>query len=152
MRTIKNALYLILFVLLLSCNETINYKEEIIGRWKIDSLLNYDNGEEHMIKVDDDENLFVGSNSNPSFYNFTKYGEAYFNRRNSNTNQNVSRFEITKDSLLIQGEGKYKIINFSNNKLTIRREIKYISFETMDIDTLRSKHIMTYFLTKELNK
>ena len=138
---------------LLSCNETINYKEEIIGRWRIDSLLNYDNGEEHMIRVMDNENLFVGSNSNPSFYNFTKYGEAYFSRTNSNSNQkNISHFEITKDSILIEGEGHYKIVNFSNNKLIIMREIKYISFETMDIDTSKPKQIMTYFLTKEKNK
>lgn len=152
MRTIKNALYFITFVLLLSCNETMNYKEDIIGRWKIDSLLNYDNGEEHMIRVKDNENLFVGSNSNPLFYNFTKYGEAYFNRTNSNSNENISHFEITKDSILIQEEGKYKIIKFSNNKLIIRREMKYISLETLEIDTLKSKHIMTYFLTKEMNK
>ena len=132
-------------VLLIACNENNNYEDNIIGKWKVDSILNYYNGDEEMMKSSGNENLFVGSYSNPRYCDFTKHGEAFFYRANDEQKR-VSNFEIKGDSIILQSITNCKILSLTHNNLVFQQELKINYY---DKSVVHPKHILTSYSTKQ---
>ncbi|HAT65927.1 MAG TPA: hypothetical protein DCS66_15250 [Flavobacteriaceae bacterium] len=137
---------LIIAIITTSCNKQIDYKEAIIGVWETDSILNYENGVEKMIRLSDKNNIWIGSLENPKTFKYTKYNEFFLIDKANNNNQ-FSDYKIVRDS--IYHEKSYfdsKILELTDKKLVFKNELVTI---WMDNNSDHPKQIMTYYLTKK---
>ena len=101
-----------------------------------------------MLRLSDNDNLFLGSISNPSIANFTTHHEAFFYRKNG-SNERFSTYTIVNDTLDCKSLGTYKINKITDRLLILEIEMKLIYF---DNKKEHSKQIMTYYLTKLKNE
>ncbi len=129
-----------------SCNDKIDNKKEIIGIWETDSILNYENGIENMIRISDRNNMYVGSRENPKSFNYTKHNELFLIDKANNNNQNTT-YKIVGDSIF--HEKAYfnsKILKIDDKNLIFTNELVTIWF---DSKTDHPKQIITYYLSKK---
>lgn len=144
----KPFVFLIAIILLTSCSiEKKNYKNSIVGKWTVDSMLNYNNGEEDMIRRTNNPNLFIGSNSNPLIFNYTKYKELFIYNKND-SDKRLTTYKILGDSIIHSSIVNSKIVILNKSKLVFQNEFKTIYF---DQTKEHPKQIMTYYLTKISN-
>lgn len=144
----KIILLLLLIILICSCAKKNDYEKEIIGVWQTDSILNYENGVEEMIRISNENNMWIGSIENPKSFQYTKHNEFFLIDKANNNNQ-FSNYKIVVDSILHdKSYFNSKIISLKDNKLVFTNELKTIWF---DNSSSHPKQIMTYYLTKKIN-
>jgi hypothetical protein len=139
---------LIIFTLasFISCNHKADYQKEIIGIWETDSILNYENGIENMIRISDKNNMYVGSRENPKSFNYTKHNELFLIDEANNNNQNTT-YKIVGDSIIHEKAYFNSIIlKIDDKNLIFMNELVTIWF---DDESDHPKQIMTYYLSKK---
>ena len=134
---------LALFTAFISCKERSS-ETQIIGKWQVDSVNKYDDGEEIMLRLRENDNLFLGSVSNPSMVNFTNQHEVFFYKKDG-TNKRFSTYSIVNDTLDCKSLGVYKIKNITDKTVILEIETKMIYFDGKEE---HPKQILTYYLTK----
>jgi hypothetical protein len=137
----NRVLILIIFLSLISCKKE-NKAELILGKWKVIEGINYFEGEETKFELNDEYNYYIGSNSDPITFNFTKHNELFWGRKNSIV---TTDFEIKNDSIICKKSSSFKIVSLENSELEI---VEKIGWKSTDKDNPISKHILTYKLTK----
>lgn len=110
--------FILFFISILSGNILTTCKQPskdalIIGEWRVDSVKKYDNGEDMMIRISQEENLFLGSLSNPSMVKFTDKNESFFFNKND-TEKNFSSYKISNDTLNCKSNGTYRILTLND--------------------------------------
>ena len=90
-----------------NCTPKKTNNELIIGNWELDSINKHSDGVDRIIKVDNDENLFVGSFTNRIYFKFSKYNESFIYCKKYSTEKRFSKFEIIKDSIVTKSFGNH---------------------------------------------
>ena len=139
-------------IMFLSCSsKKHSFENLIIGKWRIDSINNYMNGEENMIKVDSSENMYVGSTSNRSYFQFAQYNEAFLFKQKDSLNKRKSSFVVIGDSIIFKSLVHQKILKLTDTNLVTYQEVK-INFFDNSIEHPRQFLTTYYTRIKGINK
>lgn len=126
---------------LTSCDAQ-NIGQIIIGQWTVDSALNYYEGNETMLKINSDYNMYLGTISDPKQFKFTKYKELFAGQKEDNI---FTSYTIKDSSIYCKNGVKYKIKSVSKNNLIMEYEVDVIWF---DKPVEHPRQILTFYLSK----
>lgn len=152
-----------IIVLSNSC-KTSNPEEQILGKWKLESLTVYMDGEEtkytlhgsNYETIDGEDEYLEYHNKGPIYWWFNEYGERVEEDKSGNKTGSLNKFRIAGDKIYFENpqiyqkltgkESEAKIDFISNKKLGISIELATFSF---DPTSNEGKWVYKYSFTKE---
>lgn len=111
-------------ILFICCNQrSSNYEEDILGTWQMDSMNHHFEGEDNLVRLDNSENLWLGSITNPTCVQFAPFNEAYvFGKQFPKKRDLLSTYKIIGDSIIYKSYDHQRILLLNEENLITSQE------------------------------